>query len=107
MEWFFNGLHGLENYPPACPKDKLKELTTLLLTSGYTPYAIDHYFQKVQKLNTSVSDLGTEWVLLDVLWLQEKLLPPNSTFLTDFVQPGYYTESFVRQHFKVPNFGIF
>ena len=80
MEWYFNGLNGLGTFPPACPENKLKELTTLLLSSNYTPYAIDHNSRKVTKLDTSMDTLGTEWVLLDVLWLHEESMKNSSFF---------------------------
>ena len=102
MEWYFNGLNGLGNYPLSCPRDELKQLTTLLLSNDYTPYAIDHASKTITKLDTTISTLGTEWVLLDVLWLLEASLK-NSSFLYDkeIVRMGYYSESTLSQHLKL------
>ena len=107
MEWYFNGwgdgrFNGLGNYPLSCPKDELKQLTTLLLSNNYTPFAIDHNSRTITKLDTTISTLGTEWVLLDVLWLLEASLK-NSSFLYDkeIVRTGYYSESTLSQHLKL------
>lgn len=102
MEWYFNGLNGLGNFPPSCPENKLKELTKLLISTNYTPYRIDHVTKKVMKMDTSMSTLGTDWVLLDILWLHEASMK-NASFLRDedIVQPGYYTESILSKRLRV------
>ena len=107
MEWYFNGQNGLGNFPPSCPENKLKKLTKLFLSSNYIPYRIDHVSKRVMKLDTSMATLGTDWVLLDVLWLHEASMQ-NSTFLRDedVVQPGYYSETILTKRLKVSSIQI-